>query len=165
MSQELLYAEVVFLVILPIAVGLPLSKWTGDTGRRRGWSPFAVRTVRTLITILWVSVMVVGLSLIFGPFNPLSTLTVSAIGGIAATLALQTTLQNILAGFILLHRRFMLLGDVVQISGVKGTVVGLGLVSTVLKLPDGSLTFVSNSNLLAGPLTNITAGSRLAGEF
>jgi small-conductance mechanosensitive channel len=124
-----------------------------------------VRALRILLTIGWAAVVAVGLSVSFGPVPLLSTLTVSAIAGIAVTLALQTTLQNLISGFLLLRRRFLRYGDLLLISGVKGTVVSIGLVNCVLRTPEGTLVLVSNSTLLAGPLQNYTAGERLSGEY
>lgn len=163
--DDLYVLEVVLLIVVPAAVGSLVSKWAGGAAKRRGSPPGKVRGIRILITVVWVSVVAAGVSFTLGPVSFLSTLTFSAIGGIAVTLALQTTLQNIVSGLILLNRSFLRLGDVIQISGVKGTVVGFGLVNTVIKLEDGTLAFVSNSNMLSGPLLNHTAGARLAGEY
>jgi small conductance mechanosensitive channel len=164
-SNEAIYLTLGLGVLLPAVVGVLLTKWLGDLAKRRGSTPLVVRGLRVLITIVWVAIVLTDLSFLFGPFSFLSTLTVSAIAGIALTLALQTTLQNILAGFILLQRRFLRLGDVIQISGVKGRVVSLGLVVAVVRSEDGSLATISNANLLSGPLINHTAAERLAGEY
>ena len=157
--------EVVFLIVVPAAAGVLLTRFGGDEAKRRGAFPLAVRLLRTAITAIWVVIVAIGVSLAFGPFSFLSTLTASAIAGVAVTLALQTTLQNILAGFILLRNQFMHLGDHIQISGLKGEVVGLGVVSVTLRLDDGSLATVSNATLLSGPLVNYTATQRLKGEY
>lgn len=157
--------EVVFLIVVPAVVGLLLTRFIGDEAKRRGWPPPRVRGARLLITIVWASFVVAGTYVALGPFSFLSTLTVSAIAGIAASLALQTTLQNVVAGYVLFRRSFLRLGDEVQISGVQGRIVSIGIITTVLRLEDGSLGFVSNSNMLSGPLVNRTAGKRLAGEY
>jgi small conductance mechanosensitive channel len=157
--------ELVFLVLVPAVVGIVLTQWACDTAKKRRWPPHLVRATRVLLTAVWVSVAIVGVSLTVGPISPLSTLTVSAVAGIAATLALQTVLQNIVAGYVLLRRRFLRLGDEVTIGSVHGKVAAVGIVTTVLRLEDGSLALVSNSNLLSGPLVNRTAGQRLAGEY
>lgn len=164
-SGDLFYLEVFFLIVLPIVVGIPLTKWAGDSAKRRGSSPMLVRTLRIVITVVWVAIVIVGVSLAFAPFSLLSGLTVSAIAAIAVTLALQTTLQNLISGFLLLRGRFIRLGDVIQVSGVKGSVVSIGLIEVVLKLEGGALAVISNSNLLSGPMVNYTAPARLAGEY
>ncbi|HKV89915.1 MAG TPA: mechanosensitive ion channel domain-containing protein [Thermoplasmata archaeon] len=153
------------LILLPAVVGILLTKWVGDEAKRRSWSPPSVRGIRILVSIGWISVATAGVFVTIGPIGFLSTLTVSAVAGIGATLALQTTLQNIVAGFLLIRRHFLRIGDQVELSGVAGRVVSIGLVTTVLRTADGGLAFASNSNMLAGPLINQTAGKRLAGEY
>ena len=163
-TSELTYFEVLLLLV-PVAAGILLTRGVGNAMRRRGSSPRAVRSVRVLVTVIWVAVVVAGVELAFGPFPILSTLTVSAVAGIAATLALQTTLQNVIAGFTLLRYRFLRLGDIIQMGGVKGSVVSVGLLAVVIKLESGALATISNANLLSGPMINYTAAERLAGEY
>lgn len=155
----------VFLVVLPAVVGPALTRWAGDRAKRAGASPSMVRSLRGLISIAWLGVAGFGLTVAFGPLPFTSALTFTAVGTIAITLALQTTLQNIVASFLLHRRRFLRVNDVILFGGTKGTVVSLGFVTTVLRQDDGTLVFVSNSNLLAGPLINRTATDRLAGEY
>lgn len=157
--------EVLALIVAPTVVGVALTRWAGASARRRGWSPPGVRGIRVLVTAAWVSVVIAGIFLVIGPIGILSTLTVSAIAGIAVTLALQTTLQNLVAGLILYRQGVIRLGDVVDIGGVHGRIAGIGLLSTVLMLESGALAFLSNSNILAGPLVNHTAAIRLAGDY
>jgi small conductance mechanosensitive channel len=164
-SAELLVLEVLLLIVLPAAVGLWLSKWLGSHMRHRGASPLFVRLLRILITVIWAVIVVYGFTVAFGPFSFLSALTVSAVATIAVTLALQTTLQNIIAGFILLREGFLRMGDTIQFSSQKGTVVSIGLVSVIVRLESGTLATVSNANLLSGPLLNFTATSRLAEDY
>lgn len=157
--------ELAGLVLVPGIAGPLLSRWVKDWAKRSGSTPATVRGLQIAITVSWVALVVVGLSVTLGSVSFLSTLTFSAIAGIAVTLALQTTLQNLVAGVLLLQHRFVRVGDAVQFSGLKGTVVGFGLVTTVIKQSDGTLAFVSNSNLLGGPLINFTAADRFSGEY
>ena len=160
-----LLETLVLLIVVPAVAGPFIARWAGNVSKRRGSSPSTVRGVRVLITVLWASMVAEGLSLAFGPIPFFSTLTFTAVGSIALTLALQTTLQNIVAGFLLHRRGFLLIQDEVEFSSAKGHVVSMGLVTTVLRLEDGRLAFVSNSNLLAGPLINRTASARLQGDY
>ena len=160
-------AAVVLLlfVVVPTAVGLALTQAVGRFVKKRGESPFRVRTTRILITAIWVSIDVYGLTAVFGPPSFLSTLTVSAIAGIAVSLALQTTLQNIVAGFLVLRQGMLRYGDTIQSGGVRGRVVSIGLVTTIIRMEDGTLAMLSNSTILNGPTLNATATTRLAGEY
>ncbi len=162
---EAVALDIVLFILVPAVTGYSLSRWGGEAAKRRGWPPARVHTLRVVITIVWVAIVVAGAAATLGSFSFLSALTVSAVAGIAITLALQTTLQNILAGFVLIQQRFLRIGDLVQFSGVKGTVVGIGLVEVVLKTESGALAMVSNSNLLSGPMINFTATQRLSGEY
>jgi small-conductance mechanosensitive channel len=94
-----------------------------------------------------------------------SGLTFSAIIGLAATLALQTTLGNIVAGFILLQDRTLRMNDVITVGSITGRVVRIGLVTVWLRLDDGNVASMSNSTLLSGPMINRSAKDRLKGEY
>ena len=160
-----LVLEVVLFIFVPCIAGPLIARWAGNREKRAGRTPARVRGVQILITIVWVAIVAIGISVTLGPISFLSTLTFSAIAGIAVTLALQTTLQNLVSGVILLNNRFLRVGDEVQFGGLKGTVVGFGLITTVIKAEDSTLVFVINSNLLGGPLIKITAAKRLSGEY
>jgi small conductance mechanosensitive channel len=147
------------------AVGFVISGAVADRLRRRGASPREVRGARILISLIAVVLALGVLFVALGPLPVVSGLTLSAAVGLAATLALQTTISNVIAGFILLRDRVLRLNDVVQISGVTGRVVRIGLVTTWLRTDEGHLASVSNSSLLSGPLLNRSAHDRLQGEY
>jgi small-conductance mechanosensitive channel len=151
-------------VVLAVG-GYALSNSTARWLRQRGAPPAAVRWARLAVSLTGLLLAAAVLFVAFGPLTVAGGLTLSAVVGLAATLALQTTIGNVIAGFILLRNRVLRLNDHVSIGGVSGTVVRLGLVTTWLRLEDGSLASVSNSNLLAGPLVNRSAGHRLKGEY
>jgi small-conductance mechanosensitive channel len=133
--------------------------------RHRSAPPTAIRGARLAISLTGLLLAGAALFIAFGPLTLAGGLTLSAVVGLATTLALQTTIGNVIAGFILLRDGTLRLNDVVQLGGVRGTVVRLGLVTTWLRLEDGSLATVSNSNLLSGPLVSKSAGDRLKGEY
>jgi len=117
------------------------------------------------ITVVAVAIAAVTSLSLVGPISLISGLTFSALIGLAATLALQTTLANIIAGFILLQERMLRVNDTITVSGITGRVVQIGLVTVWLRLDDGSVASVSNANLLSGPLINRSAKDRLKGEY
>ena len=149
------------LVVGGYAVARGAARWL----RQRGSAPPTVRAVRTSIPLIGLALAGVVMFSVFGPINAVSGLTFSALIGLAVTLALQTTIGNILAGYILLRDRLLRLDDDLQVSGVRGRVVQVGLVTTWLRLEDGSVASVSNSTLLGGPLINRSAKDRLRGEI
>ena len=133
--------------------------------RHHGAMPYQVRGARLIVTILAFAVAGLILFAAFGSISVVSSLTFSAILTLAATLALQTTIGNVIAGFILLRNRVLRVDDRIQISGIQGVVVQIGLVTVWLRLDDGSIASVSNSSLLSGPMVNRSAGERLKGEY
>jgi len=154
------------IVAAAIAVGgYSLSSAAAAWLRVRGASPPGVRAARVAISLTGFALASAVIFVAFGPIGIVPGLTFSALVGLAATLALQTTLQNIIAGFILLNNRALRLHDTIQIGGVSGTIVQIGFVTTWLHLPDGSVAMVSNSTLLSGPMINRSAADRLKGEY
>ena len=158
--------------ILPLAAaivlvvgGYLLSGVAARRLRKRDASHGAVRWARFAITLVAFLLAGAVLFVAFGPLTVDVGVTLSAVVGLAATLALQTVIGNVIAGFILLRDRVLRLGDRIQIGGITGTVVRMNLVTTWLRLGDGSISSVSNSTLLSGPLVNTSAADRLKGEF
>jgi small conductance mechanosensitive channel len=162
---DLTLLDILLLVILPAAAGAAVTESVCAALKKRHSTPLLVRGTRILLSLIWISIVIVGVYVVFGPFSFLSTLTLSGIAGIAVALALQTTLQNILAGFLLARHNFLKIGDKIQFSGLKGTIASIGLVTVVVRLDTGELASISNSNLLSGPLVNVSATGRLAGEY
>ena len=163
---EYLPTVVPLVAAAAVAVGgYLLSHRAAEWLRLRGSPPPSVRGVRVTISLIAFAVAAAILFLAFGRIGAVSGLTFSALIGLAVTLALQTTIGNVIAGFILLRSRLLRLNDNVRIGGVSGRVVQVGLVTTWLLLEDGSLASVSNSTLLSGPLQNRSAGDRLRGEY
>ncbi|MCI4324739.1 MAG: mechanosensitive ion channel family protein [Thermoplasmata archaeon] len=155
----------IVLVVAVVIGGYLLSRTAAERARRRGAPPHAVRASRIAISVLAALLALAIVYAGFGPFTLVSSLTVSAVVGLAATLALQTTLGKVIAGFLLLRSRVLRLNDELTISGVHGRVVKIGLVNTWLRMDDGALASVSNSTLLSGPMINRSAGERLRGEY
>lgn len=157
--------EATVAAVVIIALGLFASRWAADRLLGRGATPSSVRGVRIGITVVALAIAGAAVFILIGPIGVVSGLTFSAIIGLAATLALQTTLANIIAGFILLQNRMLRMNDTIAIGGISGRVVQIGLVTVWLRLDDGSIASMSNSSLLSGPMINRSAADRLKGEY
>ncbi len=152
--------------IAAVAIGgFFLARWATRRLRERGAQPHLVRATRIAITASAGVLIVLILYFAFGAPPEVSGLTVSALLVLAITVALQTTIANLIAGVILFQNRVLRLHDTIQIGLVRGRVVQLGLVSTWVRLEDGSVASISNSTLLNGPLINSSAAERLKGEY
>ncbi len=83
-----------------------------------------------------------------------SILAVLGTAGLAIGLALQGTLSNIAAGFMLLMLRPFKIGDYIDAEGVSGTVVGIGLFTTEFTTYDGIFLVVPNSQIWTRSILN-----------
>lgn len=87
-----------------------------------------------------------------------TTSILAALGaiGLAVGLALQNTLSNVAAGFMLLWLRPFRIGDYIDAEGVAGTVKHIGLFGSELHSWDGIFQFVPNSQLWNSRVANYT---------
>ena len=101
-------------------------------------------------------ILVFVLVAVLAQFGVQTTSVIAVVGaaGLAIGLALQGTMQNIAAGFMLLFLRPFGIGDYIDAGGISGTVEEIGLFVTTLKTPDGVYISVPNSQLWGTAITN-----------
>jgi small-conductance mechanosensitive channel len=91
-------------------------------------------------------------------------LTVFAFAGGALAIGLgfgmQTLLKNFVSGIIILFERPFRVGDVLDIAGQRGSVVAIGIRSSVLRQFDNTEALIPNSTLLENSVTNWTYSDR-----
>lgn len=131
--------------------------------RRAGAQPAMLRTIRDALTLVGLLLALAGVFSVTGLASEVTTLTLSGIVGIVVSLALQTTLTNMISGILLFYDKAIRLGDDIEFSGVRGKIVRIGLRSTWVRTQTGEVVVMSNSNLSGGPLVNYTAGERIDG--
>lgn len=85
-----------------------------------------------------------------------SVIAILGAAGLAVGLALQGTLQNIAAGFMLLFLRPFNVGDYIDASGIAGTAEEIGLFVTTLKTPDGVYITAPNSQIWSSSISNFS---------
>lgn len=112
---------------------------------------FIVNTVQKTLFILGLIVALAMLEVNIGPL-----LAGIGVVGFVVGFALQNTLSNFAAGFMILMYRPYDIGDFVSAGGVTGTVDSMNLVSTSVKTPDNQTVIVPNSNIWGGVITNVT---------
>ena len=98
---------------------------------------------------------------IVGLTSDFTTLTVSGIVAVTLSLALQTTLSNVISGISLLLDNTLRVNDSIEISGTKGQVVKVGLRTSWIRTSEGNIVIIGNSQIANGPLTNYSATERL----
>ncbi len=158
-----------YLVAVEVAValavigvlGIVLTRLVRGIARRAGASKSVTRAVDEWFLVIMLVLAVITVTRLTGLSSDLSTLTVSGIAGLAVSLALQTTLSNVIAGVLLFRDGVVRLGDRIEFSSVKGEVIKLSLRTTWIRRDDGAITIIGNSNLSSGPIVNLTAKERL----
>jgi potassium efflux system protein len=87
----------------------------------------------------------------------LSKLTVILGGlGVGVGFGLQNVVSNFVSGLILLFERPIQVGDVVQLSGVWGSIRSIGIRASAIRRFDGADVIVPNEALITGEVTNWT---------
>ena len=132
--------------------------------RRAGASKQLVRNIRDGVRIAWIVVAAAAVLVVTGIASEFQALTVTGLAGLTISLALQTTLSNIIAGVLLFSDKTLRLNAVMSYSGIKGTVVRVGLRSTLIRTEEGNVAIIGNNTLLSGPFINYTAEERLVGK-
>ena len=86
-----------------------------------------------------------------------SFIAVLGAAGLAVGLALQGSLANFAAGFLMIIFRPIRVGDYVEIAGTAGTVEELSIFTTTLKSPDNKTVIIPNASVTGGNIVNWTA--------
>lgn len=78
--------------------------------------------------------------------------------GVGIGFGLQTIVSNISSGFMLLLKKYLKVGDVIELAGDKalGTITAVNLQNTIIRTFDGAEVMVPNSQLSSQRLTNWT---------
>lgn len=133
--------------------------------RRAGAAPTVTRDIGATLRIIALALVLSDVLSFSGLSTLFTGLTVSAVVAVAVSLALQTTLSNVISGVLLLSDGVLRLNDTIEYSGAKGQVVRIGLRNTWVKTADGYITVIGNSSLSGGPLINHTAFERLSKRY
>ncbi len=77
------------------------------------------------------------------------------LGGLAVALALQPTLANVFAAITIFVDRPFHIGDGVSVAGVSGSIESIGLRSTRMRTPEGTLVTLPNSTIVNAHVDNL----------
>ena len=157
-------AELTVSLGVIVVVGSILTRFISRIARRAGASKQTESSIRELMGVIVLLAGVGVVSTVSGLSSYFTALTISGVAGLAASLALQTTLSNIISGILMLHDGTVHVGDDIQYGGpggLRGEVIRLSLRTTWLRTSDGHIAVIGNSNLSAGPILNFSATARL----
>jgi small conductance mechanosensitive channel len=82
--------------------------------------------------------------------------------GLAIGLALQGSLSNFAAGFLMILFRPFKVGDFIEGAGVAGTVEEIQIFTTTVMTPDNKTVIIPNAKLTGDNIVNYTKRARAA---
>lgn len=151
---KVIAAVVVFIVGRWIAKGL--TKFAENVMNKRQIDPTIVSFASNMT---YIALLVFVVLAALGQLGIQTTSFIAVIGaaGLAIGLALQGSLANFAAGFLMIIFRPFKVGDYIEGAGVGGTVEVIQIFTTQLKTPDNKTVIIPNAALTAGNITNYSA--------
>ena len=129
---------------------------------KRELEPTITKFVGNLIYFALVTFVVLAALGLVG-IQTTSFIAVIGAAGLAIGLALQGSLANFAAGFLLILFRPFKVGDFIDAAGVAGTVESIQIFTTQLATPDNKTIIIPNSKLTGDNIINFSAkGTRRA---
>lgn len=160
LSQLTSWSLKVVGAVLVLTVGLMAATWIRRTVRtllqRADTDPTLLPFLSGLIYYAALAAVLVAVLDMVG-VQTASLIAVLGAAGLAAGLALQGTLSNFAAGAMLLVFRPFRVGDYVEAGGNGGSVMAIGLFSTVLNTPDNVQIIIPNSSVFGSTIKNYAA--------
>jgi small conductance mechanosensitive channel len=111
-------------------------------------------TVNMAYVVLMVFVVLAALSQL--GIQTTSFIAILGAAGLAVGLALQGSLSNFAAGFLMIIFRPIRVGDYIEGAGVAGTVEEIQIFTTTLVTPDNKTVIIPNAGLTGGNIVNWT---------
>ena len=152
--------NVVAAALLLVATGL-LATLVGRAirraMRRSTARPALVEAVRKLArTVVWLLGTLLTATVLFPNLTPANALAGLGIGSIAVGLAFRDIFENFLAGFLILLRKPMRIGDDIVCADARGRVEQITLRDTFLRKRSGELVLLPNSHLIKNRVEILT---------
>ena len=108
-----------------------------------------------IYSALWIFVILAALSQL--GVQTTSFMAVIGAAGLAIGLALQGSLSNFAAGFLIILFRPFKVEDYVKAGGVSGSISKISIFTTDFTTPDNKKIIVPNSQIMNGTITNYSA--------
>jgi len=156
----MIYGLKVVAAIAVLIVGRWVAKGlTGFTEKimnKRQVDPTIVSFVANLI---YIALLIFVVLAALGQLGIQTTSFIAVIGaaGLAIGLALQGSLSNFAAGFLMIIFRPFKVGDFIEGAGVAGTVEKIQIFTTQLKTPDNKTIIIPNAKLSGDNIVNFSA--------
>lgn len=116
-----------------------------------------VDLAETLVGVLiWVLGLMIASSIVLPGVTPANLLAVLGLGSVAVGFAFKDIFENFLAGVLIMLRRKMRIGDMIECESVEGKVEHITLRDTYLRHLSNELVLVPNAYLFKNPVKILT---------
>lgn len=150
-SVKIMVALLIFLIGQLVAK--MVARVLGKVLRHTKLDNILVGFIQSLVNaLLMVFVIVAALDQL--GVNTNSVIAVLGAAGLAIGLALQGSLQNFAAGFMLLIFRPFKAGDFVEAAGTAGSIEKIGIFSTTMHTGDNKEVIIPNGSIYSGNIIN-----------
>ena len=154
------------LPLLAIALVILFATWLVAKGARKiadkligatELRPSLRALIDTLITIaIWVAGLMIALAVLIPGLTPAGLIAGLGIGAVAIGFAFQDIFENFLAGVLIMLRKKMRIGDIIECEGITGKVEHITLRETHVRKLSNEVTIVPNAMLFKNPVEIFT---------
>jgi len=154
------YGMKILIAVLIFFIGKKVAKWisnlTQSTMIKKQVDPALQHFISSLVYYALVAFVAIAALGQLG-IQTASFVAIVGAAGLAIGLALQGSLANFAAGFLILMFRPFKIGDFVEVAGTAGVVQKIQIFTTELTTPDNKLIIIPNSGVTGGNITNFSA--------
>lgn len=153
-GSKILLALIIFIIGRLVAKGI-----VRVTAKVLGRSKLDTMIVGFITSILGAVLLLIVIIAALEPLGVDTTSLVALIGaaGLAIGLALQDSLKNFAAGFMLILFRPFKEGDFIEAAGVKGVAEKVSILTTIMRTVDNREIIVPNGNIFGNNIINFSA--------
>ena len=138
-------AENIIFALISVAISITLFVITKLIIQKKLKGLVGSQKILGIVCLAIVFAEVIYLGTTFGLFVfALEIITSIGVGVILIVITFQNSLKNWVAGIGIFFNTQINIGDVIEINGMKGTIIRLGLSKTVAVTEDGSKIFIPN---------------------
>lgn len=150
-------AAAALILLLSALVAFAVSRGLRGMLRRGDARPSLIDALTTLGKVaVWTVGLLVAATVVFPNLTPTSLLAGLGLGSVAVGLAFKDIFENFLAGFLILLRKPMRIGDDIECEGLEGRVEQITIRDTFLRKRSGELVLVPNSYIFKNPVEILT---------
>jgi len=139
------------VIILKVLLSI-ISKFLAKTKMEKAAQGFIRSVLKFVLWLLLILIVISSLGVSITGF-----VVVLSAASLAISLALESSLSNLVNGFLIISTQIFKEGDYVVIAGKEGTVQTIRMLYSVLKTGDGKIITIPNSSVMNSEIINFTS--------